>query len=104
PDLTSDRDLLDIRHAALRAHGVDVRTESFHGGVVEAIGARLDPAVHTLLLIGVTSMSSVLIDELRTALAFNTPAATLIVRGSANAEAETDVFTYPRRRAATSAG
>src|SRR5690606_8459563 len=52
---TSYRDARVIRHAALRAHGVDVRTETFYGSPAEAIGRRFDPDVPTLLLLGVSS-------------------------------------------------
>ena len=51
------RDLLDIRRSALRLHGVDVRTESFHGDIMKHLKRRLEPDVPTLLLVGVTSTS-----------------------------------------------
>ncbi len=60
------RYLLDIRESALRVHGVDVRTESFRGNIVNELASRLQPSVPTLLLVGVTSVagSSVLIEGL----------------------------------------
>src|SRR5690606_13443058 len=96
---TSYRDLLDIRHAALRAHGVDVRTETFYGGPAEAIGKRLDPNVPTLLLLGASSPSScrTLIDELASPFAERPPAATLVVRGNADADTDSDTIAYLRR-------
>jgi ABC-type Fe3+/spermidine/putrescine transport system ATPase subunit len=51
------RDLLDIRQSALRQHGVDVRTESFGGDVIDELKRRLQDDVPTLLVIGVTSTS-----------------------------------------------
>ncbi len=95
---TSYRDLLDIRHAALRAHGVDVRTETFRGDAADAIGRRLDPARPTLLLLGVSSPGSChgLIDELETRLAAHPPAATLIVRGNADADRDASTISYLR--------
>ena len=98
---TSYRDLLDIRHAALRAHGVDVRTETFYGGPGDAIGKRLDPNVPTLLLLGVSSPSScrTLIDELASPFAARPPAATLVVRGNADADTDSDTIAYLRRPA-----
>jgi hypothetical protein len=98
---TSYRDLLDIRHAALRSHGVDVRTETFRGGVADAIERRLDPHVPTLVLLGVSSMTScrALIGELDAGFAARPPAATLIVRGNADADSDSDTITYLRRPA-----
>ncbi len=98
---TSYRDLLDIRHAALRAHGVDVRTETFYGSPAEAIGRRFDPDVPTLLLLGVSSTSSCrsLIDELSPSFVERPPAATLIVRGNADADSDSDTIAYLRRPA-----
>ncbi|HEX6993599.1 MAG TPA: ABC transporter ATP-binding protein [Gammaproteobacteria bacterium] len=98
---TSYRDLLDIRHAALRAHGVDVRTETFYGRPAEAIGRRLDPDVPTMLLLGVSSTSSCrsLIDELSSSFTERPPAATLVVRGNADADSDSDTIAYLRRPA-----
>lgn len=60
------RDLLDIRNAALRVHGVDVRTESFHGSIADELKNQLRLPQATLLLIGMTSAGSpnALLDEL----------------------------------------
>ncbi|MGH8194600.1 MAG: ABC transporter ATP-binding protein [Woeseiaceae bacterium] len=52
------RDLLDIRETSLRMHGVDVRTESFRGSVVDDLRGRLQASVPTLLLVGMTSTAS----------------------------------------------
>lgn len=52
------RDLLDIRETSLRMHGVDVRTESFRGSVVDDLRGRLQAPVPTLLLVGMTSTAS----------------------------------------------
>ncbi|MFS8606766.1 MAG: ABC transporter ATP-binding protein [Gammaproteobacteria bacterium] len=95
---TSYRDLLDIRHAALRAHGVDVRTETFRGDVADAIGKRIHPSAPTLLLLGVSSPSSCygLIEELGPRLAPRPPAATLIVRGNADADRDANTISYLR--------
>jgi len=52
----SYRDLLDLRNASLRLHGLDIRTETFRGKVQEAIKERLASAdEQTLLIIGLTS-------------------------------------------------
>src|SRR5690606_22300616 len=98
---TSYRDLLDIRHAALRTHRVDVRTETFRGGVAEAIDKRLDPEVPTLVLLGVSSPTScrALIDESAAGFAARLPAVTLVVRGNADTDAHADTLTYLRRPA-----
>ncbi len=52
------RDLLDLRDAALRVYGVDVRTESFRGDVQDALASRLQGVSPVLLLVGITSVSS----------------------------------------------
>src|SRR5690606_786419 len=96
---TSYRDPLDIRHAALRAHGVDVRTEAVDGGPAEAIGEPLDPNAPTLWLLGASSPSScrTLIDGLASPFAERPPAATLVVRGNADADTDSDTIAYLRR-------
>jgi sulfate/thiosulfate transport system ATP-binding protein len=101
---SSYRDLLDIRHSALRTHGVDVRTESFDVGAADAIRERLVGAAPTLLLIGVTSATSGrgLIEELGAALEARPPAAAMIVRGSVNMETGIDASSYVLRPAAVS--
>ena len=78
------RELLDLRNASLRRHGLDIRTETFHGDVVAAIRERLTASEEqTLLLIGLTSPErcSTLIDELRELLRTTPPAAVLFVSG-----------------------
>ena len=50
------RDLLDLRNASLRLHGLDIRTETFRGAVHEVIRERLTSSDEpTLLVIGLTS-------------------------------------------------
>lgn len=94
----SYRDLLDIRHAALRVHGVDVRTETFRNSAADAIGRRLDPATPTLLLLGVSSPSSCrsLIEELKPLFKVRPPAATLVVRGNADTDRDAETIPYLR--------
>jgi ABC-type Fe3+/spermidine/putrescine transport system ATPase subunit len=78
------RDLLDLRNASLRLHGLDIRTETFRGGAPEAIKERLASSdERTLLVIGLTSPErcSDLVDELRDLLATSPPAAVLFVSG-----------------------
>jgi len=78
------RDLLDLRNASLRRHGLDLRTETFHGDVVDVIRERLEASEEsTLLLIGLTSPErcSTLLDELRELLRTTPPAAVLFVSG-----------------------
>ncbi len=96
---TSYRDLLDIRHAALRVHGVDVRTETFSGDAAGAIDRRIDPTVPTLVLLGVSSSASCrsLTDELAPLFAVRPPAATLVVRGNADVDIDADTIAYLRR-------
>src|SRR5690606_11946600 len=87
---SSYRDLLDLRHSALRGHGVDVRTESFDGSLADALRSRLSEDGAALLLLGITSTASArgLLDELDAALAATPVAATLIVRGDVGAASE----------------
>jgi sulfate transport system ATP-binding protein len=78
------RDLLDLRNASLRLHGLDIRTETFRGKVPDVIRERLVSSdVATLLVIGLTSPErcSDLIDELRQVLVEAPPAAVLFVSG-----------------------
>jgi hypothetical protein len=78
------RDLLDLRNASLRLHGLDIRTETFRGRVRDAIQERLASSDEpTLLVIGLTSPErcSDLIDDLRELLGSGPPAAVLFVSG-----------------------
>jgi len=78
------RDLLDLRNASLRLHGLDIRTETFRGSVRGAIKERLASSDEpTLLVVGLTSPErcSDLIDELRELLISSPPAAVLLVSG-----------------------
>jgi sulfate transport system ATP-binding protein len=78
------RDLLDLRSAALRHHGLDIRTETFRGRAVDAVKERLLTSDEpTLLVIGLTSpeQCSELAEELRALLGETPPAAVLLVSG-----------------------
>ncbi len=78
------RDLLDLRNASLRLHGLDIRTETFRGRVHDVMKERLESSdEQTLLVIGLTSPegSSDLADDLRELLATTPPAAVLFVSG-----------------------
>jgi sulfate transport system ATP-binding protein len=91
------RDLLDLRNASLRRHGLDLRTETFHGGVVDAIRERLAASEEpTLLLIGLTSPErcSTLIDELQDLLRTAPPAAVLFVSGREERDARAAPVVY----------
>jgi len=78
------RDLLDLRNESLRQHGLDMRTEMFRGDAVAAIRERLLTSdEQTLLVIGLTTPErcNELVDELRTLLRSQPPAAVLFVSG-----------------------
>jgi hypothetical protein len=78
------RDLLDLRNASLRLHGLDIRTETFRGSVKDVIRERLVTSdEQTLLVIGLTSPErcSDLIEDLRELLKESPPAAALFVSG-----------------------
>ena len=78
------RDLLDLRNASLKLHGLDIRTETFRGAVHEVIRERLTSSDEpTLLVIGLTSPESVseLVDHLVELVADAKPAAILFVSG-----------------------
>jgi ABC-type Fe3+/spermidine/putrescine transport system ATPase subunit len=80
----SFRHLLDLRNESLRHHGLDIRTETFQGRVVDAIRERLEASEEpTMLVIGLTSPErcSVLIDELRELIRKTPPSALLFVSG-----------------------
>ena len=81
---SSFRHLLDLRNESLRHHGLDIRTETFQGAVVDAIRERLAASEEpTMLVIGLTSPErcSALIDELRELILKTPPAALLFVSG-----------------------
>src|SRR5690606_26207981 len=72
------RDVLDLRSASLRQHGLDIRTETFRGKPLEAVRERLlTSEEQTLLVIGLTSPEgcSTLLEDLRELLKTNPPAA-----------------------------
>jgi ABC-type Fe3+/spermidine/putrescine transport system ATPase subunit len=78
------RDLLDLRNASLRLHGLDIRTETFRGSVQQVVRERLASSdEHTLLVIGLTSPErcSDLVEDLRSLLTDSPPAAVLFVSG-----------------------
>ena len=78
------RDLLDLRNASLRLHGLDIRTETFRGSISDVIRDRLASSDEpTLLVIGLTSPErcSDLVDDLRELLRTTPPAAVLFVSG-----------------------
>jgi sulfate transport system ATP-binding protein len=78
------RDLLDLRNASLKLHGLDIRTETFRGAVHEVIRERLASSEEaTLLVIGLTSpeSGSDLVEHLVGLLADATPSAVLFVSG-----------------------
>ena len=80
------RDLLDLRNASLKMHGLDIRTETFHGSVRDTIVERLASTdEQTLLVVGLTSPEhcSDLIDDLTHVLLESPPAAVLFVSGRA---------------------
>ncbi len=78
------RDLLDLRNASLRLHGLDIRTETFRGGPVDVIKERLLTSdEQTLVVIGLTSPErcSDLLDDLRKLLEECSSADVLFVSG-----------------------
>ena len=78
------RDLLDLRNASLKMHGLDIRTETFQGSVRDTIVERLASSdEQTLLVVGLTSPErcSDLIDDLTHVLRESPPAAVLFVSG-----------------------
>jgi hypothetical protein len=84
------RDLLDLRSAALRQHGLDIRTETFRGRAVDAIKERLLTSDEpTLLVVSLTSPEhcSELAEEVRQLLHDTPPAAVLLVSGRAEQDA-----------------
>ena len=100
------RDLLDLRNISLKAHGLDIRTETFRGSVEDAVRERLvtsdEPA---LLVIGLSAPErcSDLIDDLQKLLREQPPAAVLFVSGrdrSQNPDASRTLpaFSLLRRR------
>jgi len=80
----SYRDLLDLRNASLKLHGLDIRTETFRGGIQEVLKERLAASDEaTMLVIGLTSPESCsdLLDELDELIKDPKVAAILFVSG-----------------------
>ncbi len=96
------RDLLDIRRSALRLHGVDVRTESFHGDIVAHLKHCLEADVPTLLLVGVTSTSGrrALIKGLTELAAYRSCAAVLVTSARGDTESREAAPDFRRARLA----
>ncbi len=89
------RDLLDLRDMSLKAHGLDIRTETFRGNVADAVRERLvtsdEPA---LLVIGLSAPErcSDLIDDLQKLLREQPPAAVMFVSGRDRSQAQTQSY------------
>jgi hypothetical protein len=100
----SYRQLLDLRSSALRLHGVDVRTETFHGALAAAVRARLATSPAALLLVGLTSMAAgaSLVEELEALLSESALAGLLLICGRADIEPQA-LQSGVRQRAAASA-
>ena len=78
----SYREILDLRTVG-RLHGLDARTETFGGEVLDAIRRHLAGGVPTLLVVGLEpTMASGLCDQLDSLFRVLPPAAVLLVRGS----------------------
>jgi len=78
----SYREILDLRSVG-RLHGLDARTETFGGEVLDAIRRHLAGGVPTLLVVGLEpTMASGLCDQLDSLFRVSPPAAVLLVRGS----------------------
>ena len=78
-----------MRNVSLRLHGLDIRTETFRGDVIQVIKERLASTdEQTLLVIGLTSPErcSDLVDDLSGLLQTSPPAAVLFVSGRDQAE------------------
>jgi hypothetical protein len=97
------RDLLDLRNASLRLHGLDIRTETFRGSVRDAIQERLASSDEpTLLVIGLTSPErcSDFVDDLSELLRAAPPAAVLFVSGRDEQEPQAVAAEQPAYAAA----
>jgi ABC-type Fe3+/spermidine/putrescine transport system ATPase subunit len=78
------RDLLDLRNASLKLHGLDIRTETFRGNLRDVIKERLASSDEpTILVIGLTSPErhSDVVDALGDVISESKPAAVLFVSG-----------------------
>jgi sulfate/thiosulfate transport system ATP-binding protein len=77
------RELLDLRNASLKLHGLDIRTETFDGSLKAALAERQASSGPVLLVLGLTSPASGsrLIPDLESVLQEAPPAALLLVNG-----------------------
>jgi hypothetical protein len=79
------RELLDLRNTSLRSHGLDIRTETYHGPLRDAVEARQSSRGQVLLVIGfaTSTSNSRLIGEVKEVLESSPPAALILVSGRA---------------------
>ncbi|HEX7719817.1 MAG TPA: ABC transporter ATP-binding protein [Woeseiaceae bacterium] len=80
---TRYRDLLDLRNTSLKSHGLDIRTETYHGSLCDAIAARQSSSGGVLLVLGLASTTDKnrLIGEVEQVLKEAPPAALILVSG-----------------------
>ena len=79
------RELLDLRNTSLRSHGLDIRTETYHGSLRDAVAARQSSPGQVLLVIGLATSTNNnrLIGEVKEVLEESPPAALILVSGRA---------------------
>lgn len=82
---TRYRDLLDLRNTSLKSHGLDIRTETYHGSLSDAFAERQSSSGGVLLVLGLASTtdSNRLVGEVEQILTRAPPAALILVSGRA---------------------
>jgi sulfate/thiosulfate transport system ATP-binding protein len=95
------RELLDLRNTSLRSHGLDIRTETYHGSLRDAVEARQSSPGQVLLVIGfaTSTSNSRLIEEVKEVLESSPPAALILVSGRAERDLRKTARVSPRAAA-----
>ncbi|HLU07381.1 MAG TPA: ABC transporter ATP-binding protein [Woeseiaceae bacterium] len=84
---TRYRELLDLRNTSLRSHGLDIRTETYHGSLRDAVAARQSSPGQVLLVAGLASLDGRLLGSLKEIVRETPPAGLVLVSGRAEREA-----------------
>ena len=84
---TRYRELLDLRNTSLRSHGLDIRTETYHGSLRDAVAVRQSSPGEVLLVAGLASLDGRLLCSLKRIVMETPPAGLVLVSGRSEREA-----------------
>lgn len=81
------RELLDLRNTSLRSHGLDIRTETYHGSLRDAVASRQSSDEQVLLVAGLASLEGRLLGSVKEIVTETPLAGLVLVSGRAEREA-----------------